>query len=222
MVMLRIRKMRRFWIRNITIAFLCLLFTNDISDYAASKGMGRYASFAAPNTIITKAYDINDAGQIVGNYSYHSGESHGFRYEQGIYTTIRCPRAWWMSTTPRGINNTGDIAGYYYNPDLKGEKGFLYSNGSYTTMVVPDSVSTSMNDINDARQIVGSYFDGSQSRGFLYSEGVYTTLSFPGAISTRATGINDVGQIVGSYFDGSQSRGFLYTVINAHYERMAI
>jgi uncharacterized membrane protein len=79
-----------------------------------------------------------------------------------------------------------------------------------------------VNDINDASQIVGSYFDGSQSRGFLYSEGIYTTLSFPGAISTRATGINDVGQIVGSYFDGSQSRGFLYTVINAHYEGMAI
>jgi probable HAF family extracellular repeat protein len=67
--------------------------------------------------------------------------------------------------------------------------------------------------INDAGQIVGSYFDGhSGYHGFLYSGGFFTTIDDPSAARTFPNGINMSGQIVGTYTDSTNhDHGFLLT-----------
>jgi probable HAF family extracellular repeat protein len=85
------------------------------------------------------------------------------------------------------------------------------ANYIFTTLDVPGSTGTSAFGINNAGQIVGSYFDpDGLEHGFLLSSGYYATLDVPGATNTVATGINTSGQIVGIYNTGNFiNRGFL-------------
>jgi hypothetical protein len=67
--------------------------------------------------------------------------------------------------------------------------------------------------VNDADQIVGTYFNGvTGDHAFLLSGGTFTTLDAPtGTLGTFARGINALGQIVGDYKNGigSGDHGFL-------------
>jgi len=157
----------------------------------------------------TFAYDINDKGQIVGQYTDSNRLRHGFLYSGGNYTTIDDPLAT-NGTFARGINNKGQIVGQYI--DSSGEHGFLYSDGKYTTINDPLATNaTYARRINDKGQIVGLYVDSSGAQhGFLYSDGKCTTIDDPlGTVQRAAFGINNAGQIVGYYQDTSGQHGFL-------------
>jgi probable HAF family extracellular repeat protein len=97
---------------------------------------------------------------------------------------------------------------------------YLYSNGHYTTLVAPSSVSTLAEGINDRGQIVGSFNpstgNAGYDQGFLYSKGTFITINDPlGIYGTHPFGVNDRGQIVGDYMSttgGANSQhGFLYS-----------
>jgi probable HAF family extracellular repeat protein len=64
---------------------------------------------------------INDAGQIVGYYNDHSGNSHGFLFSAGTYTNLPDDS---YQTVPTGINDAGQIVGYY-NDHSGNSHGFL-------------------------------------------------------------------------------------------------
>jgi uncharacterized membrane protein len=105
----------------------------------------------------------------------------------------------------------GQIVGYYYQAGSS-THGFLYDQGSYTTLDVPDALYTYANGINACGQIVGTYYDAAKRiHGFLLDQGNYSTLDMPGSTWTQAHAINDAGQIVGSYRDGAGQHGFLAT-----------
>src|SRR5437763_11672482 len=129
------------------------------------------------------------------------------------YTTLDDPSAN-NNTQAFGINASGQIVGQYTDASNH-THGFLYSNGTYTTLDDPSASATGGTfalGINDLGQIVGVYGDASGGHGFLYSNGNYTTLNDPFATTnTTAVGINDAGQIVGFYRDASGNHhGFLY------------
>jgi probable HAF family extracellular repeat protein len=76
-----------------------------------------------------------------------------------------------VSTQAFGINNKGQIVGYYY--DSKGiTHGFLYDGGVYTTL--NDQLGVDGTDafgINDKGQIVGEYGDASgNNHGLVYRQ----------------------------------------------------
>ena len=123
----------------------------------------------------TDAEGLNDAGQIVGNYSDGSGY-HGFVYSGGTYTTLDDPLAT-VGTNAFSINDAGQIVGLYTVGSV--QHGYLYSGGTYTTLDVPSADFTEALGINDAGQIVGIFHDGGGYHGFLYSGGTYTTLDDP-------------------------------------------
>jgi probable HAF family extracellular repeat protein len=166
----------------------------------------------------TKAFGINDAGQIVGGYDAGSiGTVHGFLLSGGTYTTLDDPGT--DQTQLSRINNAGEIAGFYFTPGIQ---GFQYINGSYFPIDDPLATATLAEGINDQGQIVGRYLDNDDvSHGFFYSgglSGAYTTLDDPSATAiggTIATGINDAGQIVGYYGNASGQHGFL-AIPNGH------
>jgi uncharacterized membrane protein len=70
---------------------------------------------------------------------------------------------------------------------------------TFTSIDYPGATSTSAYGINDAGQIVGSYFSGSTGKSFLLTSTGFSSFSYPGASQTTAYGINDAGQIVGNY-----------------------
>jgi probable HAF family extracellular repeat protein len=139
------------------------------------------------------------------------------------YTTLDDPSAASQAggTTAYGINNAGQIVGFYANAG--GLDGFLLSGGTYTTIHDPLATrGTVAYGINTSGQIVGNYQNGigSGSHGFLYNPngGTYTTLDNSlGARGTLAFGINASGLIVGTYIDAnSRDHGFRYDPSNRH------
>ena len=161
--------------------------------------MGRFAEQAKADYIFTMlngdvAYGINDLGDVVGS----SGGS--YLYSGGSYTPLDVPGS--IATLVRGINNAGQIVGYYV--DNNRSYGFLLSGGTYTQFDVPGSQLTYAYGINNVGQIAGSYQLGSNTAGpdmgFVLSDGTFTTIQRPGAFYTRVYGINDLGQILGENF----------------------
>ena len=72
------------------------------------------------------------------------------------FTTIDDPAALPGITYALGLNNAGQIVGYYY--DAAGYHGFLYSGGVFTPINAPSAPnSTVAIGINNLGQIVGYY-----------------------------------------------------------------
>jgi hypothetical protein len=128
--------------------------------------------------------------------------SLGYELQGGNFTAFSYPGA--ITTSAQGINNSGDIAGYYF--DGTASHGFIMSGGTFTSFDLPGFYNVT--GINDADRVVGNSYDGSNYHGFVKDGGTITSIDFPGAISTTVTGINHSGLIVGSYWNGSRMNGF--------------
>jgi hypothetical protein len=117
------------------------------------------------------------------------GAGQGRAQPSYLYTTFDVPGSM-LATSPRGINNSGQIVGNYLR--LPGNHGFLLSGGSYTTFDVTGAFGTYPSGINDSGQIAGYYQDpggaSAPSHGFLLNAGTYTKLDAPGATSTFVYG----------------------------------
>ncbi len=108
------------------------------------------------------------------------------------------------------INDRGEVVGSYTeNGD---DYGFVYDNGTLTTLSVPGATDTSVTAINDRGEIAGIYDDSSGYHDFVYDNGTYTTLNVPGAVGFTNVAINNRGEVAGAYEDSSGTRqGFLAT-----------
>ena len=77
-----------------------------------------------------------------------------------------------------------------------------WGESQFTTLDVPDAISTSARGINDRGEIVGVDPWGDDfTHGFLLANGVYKSIDVPHASRTEASGINLRGEIVGIYQD---------------------
>jgi len=164
---------------------------------------------------------INDNGQVVGGgYDAAGQQLLGFLYTKGTYT-ILLPEGWESAITV-GINDNGQVVGgpppnailLYVSTPPWPLWGFLYSNGTYTLLPLPEGLDNATTvGINNNGQVVGYGSDASgHERGFLYSNGTYTLLLPEGWEHATTAGINNNGQVVGEGHDASgQERGFLYS-----------
>jgi Repeat of unknown function (DUF5648) len=163
---------------------------------------------------------INDLGQTVGYYTFfivgppiapsNYDIDRGYVHVGSTYTDVVAPPVLAPGTTiapfsgtfAKGINNLGQIAGYYNNSPIEASHGFLDTNGQFATIDYPGATDTQVDGINNRGDLVGTYSNGSGSHGFYYTGGNYTSIDGPsGAQSFTPTGINDQGQIVGHYVD---------------------
>ncbi|HEY3971592.1 MAG TPA: hypothetical protein VGM18_01230 [Candidatus Sulfotelmatobacter sp.] len=117
------------------------------------------------------------------------------------YTRFQLPNS--TFTEAIGINNAGDVVGWY-NQGFP-TQGFLYSGGVVTEIADPsaDAGTTAPIAINTAGAIVGTYTNSrGRSQAFLDVNGVFSDIQAPGTVSgSDAAGINNLGQIVGMYYD---------------------
>jgi len=175
------------------------------NGYLYSKG--KFTSIVVPfsGAVATEAFDLNNAGDIVGPFEYSSGVWQGFLLSGGVYTLLAYPGS--NYTIAEALNNNGDIVGYY-NDSSGNQHAFLLSGGTYTSIDFPGATATYASGINDSGDIVGGYclttecvtdYDGQQ--GYVLSGGVFTTINVPAAAATAPIDINNNGVIVGSYSD---------------------
>lgn len=114
------------------------------------------------------------------------------------FTTIDIPGA--ERTTVSGINNLGDMVGYY-SAGGPNTRGFYYNAGSATfrKLNFPNSQTNAALGINDVEEIVGTDVTAIQN-GYSFVNNTFRFLNF-GAAANYAAGVNTQGAVVGLYLD---------------------
>ena len=153
---------------------------------------------------------INDKGDVSGaRMEVSASSADGFlRTADGTYTPIDVAGG----TRVRGIDNNGDIVGWYKVGGS--EEGLIHSfllspAGAVTTFDLPGTDNfTQLIAINNRGQIAGnssgSYF------GFAgIADGSFPILTILGAQATFPAAIDDNGRVAGYYSDGATNHGFL-------------
>jgi probable HAF family extracellular repeat protein len=116
-----------------------------------------------PNATGTQGNGINDAGDLVANYTI-GGVTHGLVVSNGKMTSLDYPDA--AFTGAYGISMAGDIVGRYR--DAAGvTHGFAYSGGRYTTIDIPGATATAASSINSVGDVVGRYTTNGVSHAFV-------------------------------------------------------
>jgi probable HAF family extracellular repeat protein len=163
----------------------------------------------ATNWTINYASDINNSGMIIG-YGVTKDGNRGFLINGADFIDLG------QNANPRAINNAGEAVGN------DGSGNALLWSGTNATYL-PISSST-LRDINDSGQIVGSYSAGNMTHPFLYDLGTKFDL-VPLILGTNTDGvtltdvicINNSGQIVvngtSGYESTQRSRSFLLTPV---------
>jgi uncharacterized membrane protein len=134
------------------------------------------------------------------------------------------------SSFARGINNRGQILGFYsltdpaaYAGSFGGVRGFLLSQGVFTTIDVPGATLTLPIAINDAEEIVGHchYQDGRGSLCFRRVRGNFVNFSIPNSSQTYVRDLDAAGHILGQYFDNAgKSHGYVL-MGDGHFDEIA-
>ncbi|RRS03773.1 DUF3466 family protein [Aquabacterium soli] len=191
--------------------------------YWSLQGEGRVLPTLAPSAVgrsIHYAYNINNAGQIVGRSSTVLGDVHGYLLTPGgqIQDLGALPMTRGGTHSPgsnaQDVNGVGSVVGESYTDD--GLRAFLWtSNGGMRNLGVLEggSFSTAL-AINDAGSVVGVSEVAGGRRAFLWTEaGGMQDLGdlAGGANSSTAKAINGTGQVIGTSQTAEGSRAFLWT-----------
>ncbi len=121
------------------------------------------------------AWDINNAGEIVGSISGNDdGSGRAFLFSGGLVQDLGTLYTGYTYAIANAINNGGDIVGFSSPsfPSSSGERAFIFSNGSMQDLnnLIPANTGWVLSraaDINDAGQIVGSGLKDGQPKAFL-------------------------------------------------------
>jgi hypothetical protein len=196
-----------------------LSFGLTVPCHAASTQSGPqvigWVSFDVPNSTYTQGSAINDLGEVAGDYADVNGIFHSFlRKRDGTIIPFDPPgagtgtNASGIVSVPTGINDHGDVVGYYADSSTPyaGIHGYVrWKNGTFTTFDDPDSNSSPVNTtpyaINDLGDIVGSYSTASTFYGFLRKrDGSFVSIGGPArSVGSYCLDINIEGEIACGY-----------------------
>jgi hypothetical protein len=156
--------------------------------------------------VVTKglvATSINARGDITGHSApFFSGGDGFVRTRDGAITIFDVgdpslgPRANALS-----INNRGDVAGYFYDPNSGRRRGFVRQfNGDITIFDPTPDANTGSAIINESGDIAGDFVDPTGGHNFLRDhKGNVTVFDVPNASGiARIAAMNDHGDITGS------------------------
>jgi probable HAF family extracellular repeat protein len=167
----------------------------------ASTQFGESRAFIWRNGVMTdlgtlegdsKAYGINDAGQVVGEFSAQTS------------ATTYAWRAFLV--TPEDTDGNGAPDRWFRDSNADGKNDLMRNLGT-TGGNTSHSVAS---DVNNLGQVVGSVWTSSTSRAFRWQNGVMTDMGTFGGQRSSASAINDAGQIVGWFSSAGQSRAFIW------------
>lgn len=163
----------------------------------------RFREFNVPGSPNTFIFALNDAGDFVGSYGDLS--TLGAYVNTGGVTTLFSVGGSGVRE-PLGINNNGEIVGFYFDTDFNAH-GFLRDGSGAQTFPLdfPGATFTFLVDLNDSGLMVGAYGDATGvSHGFLLtSAGEAVPFDVPEGFETGINGINNAGLMCGRYTDGN-------------------
>ncbi len=179
------------------------------SEVAWRRMGGTFSAVSMPSNVTwSEAQGINDYGHIVGQYMTASGR-FGFIIDGSGFQSIEKSGAY--DTYALDITKAGMVVGNY--DDTAGTRGFTYSNGVLTPIVLPNTLIDALHMAriggtnSTGRVIVGGYMVPNETHAFILKGGTVQFVDCPGATLTSFEAINDLNQIVGY----TSTYGFLYS-----------
>lgn len=142
----------------------------------------------------SRAFGLNEAGQVVGVAEAVGGRQRAFLWAQGQLTdlgTLGGRDSWAYD-----INNHGQVVGWAAGSG--GRLGFLWQAGTISPLSSPGATPGVAFAINDAGQVAGNFITGGPPQAYRWESGVAAQLN-PGAGKTEAAAraINSLGQVAG-------------------------
>jgi probable HAF family extracellular repeat protein len=166
--------------------------------------------FPLEHPLTSRAVDINDRGQIVGSSSLLVPYGDTVRLETHTFL--------WTSGT---MHDLGTLGGDFSEAIAVTEEGIvlgqsatpdsllhpvLWIDGEIVDLLPGHPFSAVPTDLNERRQVVGSFGPPFHETGFVWDDGVVTNLATLGGDRSSAAGINELGQVVGYSENGSGHR----------------
>jgi probable HAF family extracellular repeat protein len=182
----------RFWSAAGTVAIAVILIPLSATKApraAAPPGpyvvtdLGTFGSIQSAS-----AYDINDAGQVVGEAA-----SRAFVWQNGAMTALGTLGG--NAGIAQAINAFGQSAGASTAAIGSASRAVRWDQGVVTDLMAGDG--STAGGINDSGQIVGNI---SYGIAFFWQHGVITNLGHLGGGGGFAADINNAGQVVGSSY----------------------
>jgi hypothetical protein len=159
-----------------------------------------YTQYDYPGSTFTQLYDLNDAGDYVGEFGL---PLQSFSSIGGTVVTVAIAGAQFTSAT--GINNLDQITGAYGG--LDGYHGFVLNTDGTVIgpLDYPGASHTFPYRLNDKGVVVGNWVDSTGTgHGFILRlPSEFIGYDYPGAGETTLGGINNAGVITGNYRDSA-------------------
>ena len=156
---------------------------------------GGISTFAPAGALFTVLNKRNLNGTSVGQYgsadtgTFPLSGTHGLILTSKAFATLDYPGA--GATALTGINKWNTIVGTALNTSTGGDFGFRHANGTFSKIMFPHAVQTTVAAINDKGVIVGGYELGSFENpwsGYILQNGTFKSLSFvPSDINNSGT-----------------------------------
>lgn len=158
--------------------------------------------------VIGIAEGINASGKFVGDYRRTPPAvplRAGYQGKDAAYVADVVLPFPAIRVAPRGINNKGDISGWFVAAAGEAPQGFVIQDGVTTVLTFPEpNQGTFVEGLNNKGELSGSWYDADgNSHGFALASDLVTWTSFdaPTGTQTQAWQINNKGQIAVSSFD---------------------
>ena len=177
-------------VATLLIVFIPDLTTSDGPRAADSPGPYVLTDLGTLGGLSAPAYDINEAGDIVGSSTTAALKARAFVWRNGSMTDLGTLAG---HSDAQAISDTGHVAGRSQTSTSK-YHAVPWAGGT-TTDLTPSSDNAVANGVNDTGRVVGTI---NHSTGFLWHNGVFTDLGHLGGGCSNASDINDAGRVVGS------------------------
>lgn len=198
------------WANVLLIAF-AFISTGLSAQKQIENATLSFTSIEVPGADVTDVYDINSAGDMVGDYLIGNQAFGSFLLSRGNFTLFQYHDD---STNAFGVNDSGLIVGAI---GVDGQGGFIYDGTTFTIINAPDRPYTVAARINNSGLIGGNSGVLNKTSPFEYGDAKFRDIFPPGAFHAVLTGLNDHGAVVGYTDPGTPfSRSFEY--VNGEYK----
>ena len=117
-----------------------------------NNGTTHTLDFPGATSSSTTPQGINDNGTVVGQYADNKASLHGFIFHNGQWATLDYPQA--VATNLIGITNAGKIIGKARVTTPWSDILFLYENGTFKVISVPNSVGPELLSISPKQGLI--------------------------------------------------------------------